>query len=589
MARSPVIARILPNLLGSLGLAFVVLSLGMPPQPAAAQGPPPVVRDAIGALMGMLEGGDEASAERFSTQRLSDEYRTLLGDGAVAHLRSLQAETQGALGNVGVERSPDGSLRLNVSGPSGRASMRLMLDQATGRFDGIELLDASRGPGGGPGGGAPPEGRAEAVEDHLRALELLTPDDAQIRDFRRRRMAPTRRRRPEIPDLLGTVARAASSAGDVGIDGDGPYEVLSLRGGLTATVRMRVSDEPPFLIEELTVDTTGAGQGEGPGGGPVEPLAWADLEPTLAEAVEWGFSGTVLAVRDGEIVHHQGYGMADREAERPNDVATVYDVGSQPIDFTRAAIWLLVQRDALSMDDPIARFYPDAPADKRAITIRHLMEGSSGLPNFHHRASDDDWDLSWIDRGIAEQRILNGPLLFEPGTGSAPSHSAFGLLAAIVERVSGQTYEDFLAANFFEPIGMERTGPYGDDLGLPESAFAVGYGDYAAADPNIPPRWGPTSWLIKGSGGMVSTPHDLYRFFDAMRSGEILQGAAREGYLDRGSSSGATDRGFLFIHAWPGGDADSMVLFTQNALPDHPESRRLRRRLAAMVSARLIS
>lgn len=88
---------------------------------------------------------------------------------------------------------------------------------------------------------------------------------------------------------------------------------------------------------------------------------------------------------------------------------------------------------------------------------------------------------------------------------------------------------------------------------------------------------------------MVSTPWELYRFFEAMRSGDILRGAAREGYLERGSSSGATDRGFLFIHAWPGGDSDSMVLFTQNALPDHPESRRLRRRLAAMVGARPVS
>lgn len=574
--------------LGAFAVGVAALSLAVLPQTVAGQGPPPVVREAVGALMGMLESGDETSARSFADERLSEAYETRLGDGAVAYFRSLQTETRGALGNVGVERSEDGSLMLNLSGPSGRASLRLLLDTDTGRFDDIELLDVSEGSRAGPGGGGAPEGRAGAVQDHLRALELLTPDDAQVSDFRRRRMSPTLRSRPEIPGLLRTVARAASSAGAVGVDGDGPYHVLSLRGGLNATVRIRVGDARPFLIEELTVDTTGAASGEG-SAAPVEPLPWRDLEATLAAAVDWGFSGTVLAVRDGQIVHHQGYGFADRESGRPNDVETVYDIGSQPIDFTRAAIWLLVQRGELSMDDAVSRFYPDAPADKRGITLRHLMEGSSGLPNFHHRASDEDWDLSWIEREMAEERILNASLLFEPGSNTALSHSAFGLLAAIVERVSGQAYEDFLEVNFFEPVGMERTGPYGDDLGLPESAFAVGYGDYAASEPNIPPEWGRTSWLIKGSGGMVSTPLDLYRFFEAMRSGEILRGAAREGYLQRGSSTGATDRGFLFVHAWPGGDSDSMVLFTQNALPDHPESRVLRRRLAAMVQARLIS
>ncbi|NNM32216.1 MAG: beta-lactamase family protein, partial [Gemmatimonadetes bacterium] len=167
------------------------------------------------------------------------------------------------------------------------------------------------------------------------------------------------------------------------------------------------------------------------------------------------------------------------------------------------------------------------------------------------------------------------------------SHSAFGLLAAIVERASGQTYEAFLQEHFFEPAGMIRTGPYGDDLGLPLEEFATGYGDYGLGEPNIPPHWGPTSWLIRGSGGMVSTPHDLYRFFDTIRSGEILTDEALEGYLDRGSSSGATDRGFLFIHAWAGGDSDSMILWSQNAGPDDPRAIELRRRLAATVGARL--
>lgn len=235
------------------------------------------------------------------------------------------------------------------------------------------------------------------------------------------------------------------------------------------------------------------------------------------------------------------------------------------------------------MSDPITRFYPDTPVDKRSMTIEHLMTGASGLPNFHHVASDADWDLTWIDRETAEQRILGQPLLFEPGTDRSPSHSAFGLLAAIVEHVSGQSYEDFLESNFFTPLGITRTGPYGDDLGLPLSDFAVGYDGMGVGDPNIPPNWGPTSWLIKGSGGMVSTPSDLHTFFQAMLDGEILTGDAQQGYLNRASSTGATDRGFLFSHSWAGGPSRSMILFSQNVSPDSDEAVELRRRLAATV------
>ena len=98
--------------------------------------------------------------------------------------------------------------------------------------------------------------------------------------------------------------------------------------------------------------------------------------------------------------------------------------------------------------------------------------GESGMPNFHHRAGDADRDLSWIDREIAERRILTAPLLFPPGEGNAHSHSAFTLLSAIVERVTDMSYQDFLKDNFFDPVGMTVTGPFGVTLGHPIERFA---------------------------------------------------------------------------------------------------------------------
>ena len=319
----------------------------------------------------------------------------------------------------------------------------------------------------------------------------------------------------------------------------------------------------------------------GSGGAPPRGWSWDDLEARLEEAEEAGFAGTVLAVRDGEVVLHRGFGLADREHGIPNTRRTIYGIGSTPIDFTRAAIFLLEQEGVLSVSDPITRFLPDVPQDQRRITLGHLLRGESGLPNFHHIPGEDaDYDLSWIDRETAVRRILDRELLFAPGEGRSHSHSAFVLLAAIVEIASGTSYGDFLESRFFAPAGMERTGFYGSDLGLDEREFAVGYGGRSAGEVNSPPHWGPTSWLVMGSGGMVSTPGDMFRWVRAIESGEILAGDALEAYRTRGVLVGGSDRGFYFLYTVGFDDA---VFVASNVLGRDGIAERVGRALAGLV------
>lgn len=297
---------------------------------------------------------------------------------------------------------------------------------------------------------------------------------------------------------------------------------------------------------------------------PGEPL---DLSPsridqTFHDLVEnEDFSGVVYLKKDGSEIIRAAFGLANRATNEPVRLDTIFGIGSRPIDFTTAGVYLLASRQELSPDDPITSYFDDVPEDKRAITIRHLLTGRSGLRDFHGSPADWDQDLAWISREEAERRILDQKLLFEPGTDRASSHSAFGLLASVIERVSGEDYFDFLKRNFFDPAGMTRTGEYGSFGGHDVRDFAVGGGPEIVGEPNIPPNWGKTSWLVKGSGGMYSTLDDLLRFLDFVRTSGVLTGEGLDRFNRRSINIDGSMRGFELFSATTRNAEDVAFLF----------------------------
>lgn len=312
------------------------------------------------------------------------------------------------------------------------------------------------------------------------------------------------------------------------------------------------------------------------------PLTWDNLEERMAAEESAGFSGAVVVVRDDEVVLDRGYGLANREEGLRVTPETVFGIGSTPIDFTKASILLLAERGKLALDDPITKFFEDVPADKRAITIRHLMTGASGLQNFHDVPEDRDPDHSWIDRAEAVRRILGGELLFAPGEGEEHSHSAWGLLAAIVEIASGESYAEFTREHLFTPAGMRATGFFGEPV--PHEHLAIGYGDRRDGEVNAPPYWGPTSWLVMGSGGMVSTTGDMLRWNRALRSGRLLSKASLADYWAPPGAvlDGGDMYGFLIVYTEGPG---TLMIVTSNS--DGGErlepNQRLARDLARLV------
>lgn len=333
-------------------------------------------------------------------------------------------------------------------------------------------------------------------------------------------------------------------------------------------------------IVALTPDSAGAEMPEDPPQ-PSLQLGWNNLEEVLDDYVAEGLSGVIQVTRAGDTVLRRGFGTSNSELGARTRLDTIYGIGSTPIDFTVAGIFLLAQEDQLGLDDPIAMFIDGVPEDKTAITIRHLISGQSGLPDFHDLDSDWDPDLAWIDRHEAIRRIMSQALLFEPGTSREHSHSAYGLAAAIIELVSKQPYFEFLKEQVFVPAGMTRTGLYGDDGGFGLTDFAEGRGASSVGVPNCPPNWGPASWLVLGSGGMYSTLDDLRAFYRFVRVGGRLKQEYAKRWSTDGVGIGGSDRGFYVLRANQS-DQDEVLLLV-NGDGRSPEMQALSHALIELV------
>jgi CubicO group peptidase (beta-lactamase class C family) len=165
--------------------------------------------------------------------------------------------------------------------------------------------------------------------------------------------------------------------------------------------------------------------------------------------------GLSLAVaRNGKLEKAKGYGLADVENSAPATERTAYQWASVTKQFTAEAIMLLAQDGKLRLEDPVSRHYPNAPATWSNITIRHLLNHTSGiksytgLQNFFGTIRKDYEP----DELIGLVRDL--PLEFEPGERWNYNNTGYYLLGLVIEKVSGQPYADFLGARIFKPLGM---------------------------------------------------------------------------------------------------------------------------------------
>jgi D-alanyl-D-alanine carboxypeptidase len=252
-----------------------------------------------------------------------------------------------------------------------------------------------------------------------------------------------------------------------------------------------------------------------------------EIENLLDKAVAADtFSGAVLVARGGVPVFKKAYGFANQEKRLANRTDTKFNLASMNKMFTSVAIAQLAERGKLSFDDTVARHLPDYPNREVAakVTIHQLLTHTSGLGNY----MTDAWSAKRAEIKTVSDLLpyfAGEPLKFSPGTGWQYSNAGFVVLGLIVEKLSGQSYFDYVRAHIFKPAGMTDTDSYES---VRETAnLAVGYTRMGADGRGRPenPRRPNTLFLpFKGSpaGGGYSTLDDLLKFDRALRAHKLL-------------------------------------------------------------------
>lgn len=233
-----------------------------------------------------------------------------------------------------------------------------------------------------------------------------------------------------------------------------------------------------------------------------------------ADDPQQAFMGAVLVARGTDVLFAKGYGMANLEWSVPNTPTTRFAIGSTSKQFTAAAILLLEERGKLRVTDPIKSYLPDAPAAWDAITFHHLLSHTSGMTPGTPPGPAGALPAR-PERTI--ERFRNLPLQSKPGTQYSYSNAGYQLLAYLIERVSGQRYEDFLRENIFEPLGMKDSGSDSHAPIIPSRASGYIRDPALLNAPFIDLSNG------MGAGSLYSTIGDLHRWTLGLFGGKLLR------------------------------------------------------------------
>lgn len=274
-----------------------------------------------------------------------------------------------------------------------------------------------------------------------------------------------------------------------------------------------------------------------------DPFTPPQISPSAVDEIFRAFDNTrspgcaVATGLNGNTLLTRAYGMADLEHGVPNTPETIFEPGSVTKQVTAAAAVLLALDGKISLEDDIRRYLPEVPDYGSTITVRHLLNHTSGLRDWGSVAGIEGWPRTrrvhthvHVLDIVSRQRALN----YRPGEYYSYTNTGYNLLAILVERVSGKTLAEFTRERIFEPLGMTRTG-WRDDFQRVVRDRAVAYGARRGGEwYNLMPFEN-----VYGNGGLLTTVEDLLRFTWNLETGKVggrrfVEEMHRQGVLNSG-------------------------------------------------------
>jgi D-alanyl-D-alanine carboxypeptidase len=247
------------------------------------------------------------------------------------------------------------------------------------------------------------------------------------------------------------------------------------------------------------------------------------------------FAGNILVAKDGVPLLREGFGLADRAWNVPHPPTGKFRLGSLTKQFTATAILQLMERGLLRLDDEIARHYPEAPAHWRGVTLFHLLTHTSGIPSY---TSIPRFFLDMAQRDLKPREIIalteNEPLEFPPGAQFKYNNGGYVILGHVVERLSGESFEEYIGANLLRPLGLNETGYEHVEAVIPR--LARGYRHQNAKIENAAYL---AMSLPYAAGAIYSCLDDLLAWQRALAAAKPIGHASRDlMFADHGHSYG---------------------------------------------------
>jgi CubicO group peptidase (beta-lactamase class C family) len=377
-------------------------------------------------------------------------------------------------------------------------------------------------------------------------------------DLLSRRSADERRQMVErIKNDFGTLTLTSIEAAG----GDKVTLVVRGIGAMQGRIELTFEPAPPHRISLMGIRVEAGARG------PERELPPPPIRPTMtaaelggaldgyvAKLAETGaFSGVVLVAKEGVPSYRKAFGLANRETREANTVDTRFNLGSINKVFTKTAIGQLVSQGRLALSDTIGQLLPAYPnTQARAATVEQLLTHRAGVADFFGPAFDGTPKSRFQSNADYYRFVAPQPLLFEPGSATRYCNGCYIVLGAIIERVTGQPYEDYVAAHVYKPAGMAGAGPFHSDH-LPQNV-AIGYTRQGqGAGGALTNAAGMHGVSGSAAGGGYATALDLLAWENATRDGRLLDPKMTAWFFDSGPPvPGRNKAGIGFAGGAPG-------------------------------------